>query len=118
MAKISNRLLKNAEHGYSSKKIKTYKWVGGYSILVNYQSLLSSFLSSFVSLARSASNYYSLKYTRNRLPLVSFTDLGFYDLPACKYETKILPFISTFYIAHFCKQFNQVFPLLTSYATF
>ena len=59
-----------------------------------------------------------LKYTQNRLPHVSSTELEFYNLPACKYETKILPFISTFYITYFCNQFNQVFVLPTSYATF
>ena len=46
-------------------------------------------------------------------PHVSFTELEFYDLPACKYETKILPFIYTFYTTHFCNQFNQLFALLT-----
>ena len=45
-------------------------------------------LSSFIPLAHSPTNYLSLKYTQNRLPLVSITDLGFYDLPACKYATK------------------------------
>ena len=78
------------------KKVKCRNRQRGYSILVNYQSLLSNFVnhfSSFIPLARSPSNYLSLKYTRNRLPLVSFTKLEFYDLPACKYETKILLFL-------------------------
>ena len=55
---------------------------GGYSVLVNYQSLASKFFSLVPSQL-----FFSIKYRRNRLLRVSFLELGIYGLEACKQES-------------------------------
>ena len=54
---------------------------GGYSVLVNYQSLLSNIFPLAPQL------FFFIKYRRNRLLRVSFIRIIIsYDLPACKQE--------------------------------
>ena len=77
--------------------------MGGYSVLVNYQ----SFLSNLFSLAP-PKLFFSINCIRNRLLRVSFIELFYFIIyQHLNKRTNILP-LATSQIAHLCHQFNYV----------
>ena len=75
---------------------------GGYSVLVNYQSLLSNLFSL------APQSFFSINCIRNRLRRVSFIQvLDFIIYQHLNKRTNILP-LATSQIAHLCHQFNLV----------
>ena len=75
----------------------------GYSVLVNYQSLLSNFFT-----LTSPQIFFSINCRRNRLLRVSYIELlDFIIYQHLNKRTKILP-LATSQIAHLCNQFNHV----------
>ena len=99
-------------------RLRLLSWVqwrsqGGrdYSVLVNYQSPLSSFL-RLAPLIIS----FSIKYRRNRLLLESFIELPVKDVRIYQLVNKRLEIlaIATSHIAHLCNKYNHVFAPLIS----
>ena len=78
--------------------------MGGYLVLLNYQ----SFLSNFFLLAPPPQLFFFINCRRNRLLHVSFIELyDFVLYQHLNYRTKILP-LATSQIAHSCNQLNHV----------
>ena len=74
--------VKRLNIGFINKHIINFGIEGGYLVLVNYQSLVSIFFP-----LAPPHLFFSIKYRRNWLLCVSFLELGFYGLAACKQES-------------------------------
>ena len=86
------------------KKYFMNSGISGYSVLVNYQSLLSNF---FLSVLSPPINFF-YKIRQNRLLRVSFFELqDFLIYQLSNNRTEILPLVTS-HIAHLCNQFNNV----------
>ena len=84
-----DRLLKNAEHGYSLKKYLSSETGRGLfnisKLTITSLKVRKSLVSNFVPLSRFPLQLsFYIKYKRNRFLLESFIELGFNGLPACK----------------------------------
>ena len=102
-----DRKCKNAKHRCHQQiyyKLRNSRGGGGFSVLVNYQ----SFLSSLFSFAPFPELFFSINCIRNRLLRVSFIELfDFIIYQHLNKITNILP-LSTSQIAHSCHQFSHV----------